>query len=141
MNKEGAKVRLRGHHLLCANVMSVEGDPIYNPRWCANLREYQQRMGDPSQVIIVVSLCGDTCRYCPSWNGRDNKCELFDYQPNANQIDLDMLEALQLSVGDEITSGELKKLIKAKFDNTLPPMWWDCSFESLCHCSNELRNL
>ena len=142
MSKQKAKIRLRGHHLFCVNVMNVEGDPVHNPRWCANLREYQQRLNDPSQVITVVALCGDTCRYCPHLNEGDNKCELFDRKPDTNQIDLEILEALQLSVGDEITSGELKKLIKKKIGDILPPICQKyCDFESLCHCSEELRNL
>jgi len=142
MSKEKAKARLRGHHLFCVNVMNVEGDPVHVPRWCANLREHQQRLNDPSQVITVVSFCGDTCRYCNFINQGDNKCELFDYQPGANQIDLVILEALQLSVGDEITSGELKKLIKKKIGAILPPICGKyCDFESLCHCSEGLRKL
>ena len=142
MNTEKTKVRLRGHHLFCIPVINVDSDPIYNPRFCANCRQYQQMLADSSQVIEIVSACGDTCRYCPSLNEMDNKCKLYDYQPNANQIDVDMLEALALNIGDEITSSELKRRIKERFGTTLPPMCsWACPFESVCHCSEGLRKL
>ncbi|MBC8276543.1 MAG: DUF1284 domain-containing protein [Chloroflexi bacterium] len=142
MGKEKTKIRLRGHHLFCSNVMDVDGDPIYSARFCANFRKYQQMMADPSQAIEVVCTCGDTCRYCPSWNEQDGKCRLYDYPPNANRIDLEMLEALSLSVGDEITSGELKQRIKGRFGTTLPAMCsWACGFESVLHCSQGQRKL
>ena len=142
MDKEKTKVRLRGHHLFCANVMKMDGDPIYGPRFCANFREYQRMMADSSQVIEVVKNAGDTCRYCPSWNEVDNKCLLYDYRPGANRIDLDMLQALNLNFGDEITSGELKKRIKERFGTTLPPMCsLACGFEDLCDCSQGLSKL
>jgi len=142
MSTEKAKVRLRGHHLFCSNVMNLDDDPIYNPHFCANMRQYQQMLTNPSQVIEVVGTCGDTCRYCPSWNEKDDKCQLYDYQLNANRIDIDMLEALNLNVGDEITSSELRKRIKERFGTALPPMCsWACPFESVCHCGEELQKL
>ena len=142
MDKEKVKVKLRGHNLFCAYVMNMDGDPIYGPRFCANSREYQKMMADPTQVIEVVKNAGDTCRYCPSWNESDNKCLLYDYQSGANKIDLDMLQALNLNFGDTITSGELKKRIKERFGDELPPMCsWACGFESLCDCNEGLGKL
>ena len=142
MDKEKAKVKLRGHHLFCINVMNMEADPIYGQLFCANSRKYQKILADPAQVIEVVKYACDTCCYCPSWNESDNKCLLYDYQSGANKIDLDMLQALNLKFGDEISSGELKKRIKERFGDELPPMCsWACGFESLCDCNEGLRKL
>ena len=140
MNKE--TISLRGHHLFCMNVADMTGDPIYNPKFCQNARSYQERLSNPNQLVKIVPHCGDTCRYCPSWNEADNKCFLYDYQPGANQIDLTVLRKLGLNIGDEITAGELQRRIRDTYGNNLPTMCFtQCGFEDLLHCQQGLNKL
>ncbi len=143
MNSRPDKIHLRGHHLFCVSVSNLEGDPIYNPEFCANQRKFQERMRkNPFQAIEVVPNCGDTCLFCPSRSEKDNKCVLYDYAPGANQIDLNMLRDLGLQIGDELTFSELNQRIKKRFGTSLPEMCFtECGFAELLRCAEGLEKL
>jgi len=140
---EMKKIKLRGHHLFCLQVVNLQGDPIYNPKHCANNRKFQEMMcSNPNEGIEIVRYCGDTCAFCPSWKENDNKCILYDYEDGANKIDMDMLESLDLEIGDEITSKELRRRIKNKFGDTLPDMCnWACPFAEILQCGEGLKRI
>ncbi len=136
-------IRLRGHHLFCMNVIDLTGDPIYNPRFCENARTYQEELKTNKNCQVeIVAHCGGTCRYCPSWNQTDDKCVLYDYEPGANLIDLRVLRALGLGVGDQTTAGELRRRIKDAYGNDLPDMCFtECGLMSLLCCQEGLDKL
>jgi len=143
VNMEKEAIRLRGHHLLCMNITDMTGDPIYNPTFCQNARNYQERLrNSPNQPVEVVPYCGDTCRYCPTWDETDDKCLLYDYQPGANQIDLAVLQGLRLSIGDKMTAGELRRRIRDVHGNKLPTTCLTyCGAMDFLHCQQGLDKL
>lgn len=143
MKSKESPIRMRGHHLFCTTVNNHEGDPVYNPEFCANMRKYQEMMrSSPNQAIQIMPCCGDTCLHCPSRNERDDKCMLYDYYPGGNAIDLKVLQKLGLKIGDQTTSGELRKRVKAAYGTELPEMCFaECGFAPLLKCAEGLRNL
>lgn len=140
---EKQAIRLRGHHLFCTTINNHEGDPVYNPQFCANMRHYQGMMRrNPNQLIRIVPTCGDTCLHCPSRSEKDNKCVLYDYYPDSNEIDMKVLSRLGLKVGDTILSGELRKKVKLAYGSELPEMCFtECGFATKLGCAEGLRSL
>ena len=84
----------------------------------------KKRLENPNLIIEIVPYCCDTCAFCPC--NIEGRCELYDFREGANRIDLEVLNRLGLKVGDEITSGELMRLIKEKY-LAMPSMCvWGC---------------
>ncbi|MBM3141496.1 MAG: DUF1284 domain-containing protein [Chloroflexi bacterium] len=135
-------IRLRGHHLFCMVVANAEAGDIYNPRFAANARAYHRRIkANPNQVIKVVASAGDTCAFCPSLNVAENKCRLYDYGLEANQIDLDILQPLGFEIDMKITVSELRNRIRSVF-TSLPAMCYlDCPFGEVLHCDEGFHRL
>lgn len=123
MDKEqGNKIRMRGHHLFC--IIMMQNWTLWGPRFWENVKKYKKMLENPNLVIEIIPHCGDTCTFCPCNIG--GRCELYDFREGGNRIDLEILGQLGLNIGEEITAGELMRLIKEKFP-TMPSICiWGC---------------
>lgn len=123
MEKEQSnRIRMRGHHLFC--IIMMQNWTLWGPRFWENVEEYKKRLEDPNLVIDIVRYCGDTCAFCPC--NIEEKCELYDFREGGNRIDLEILNQLGLKIGGEITSGELMRLIKERFQDMPSICIWGC---------------
>jgi hypothetical protein len=120
--KESKKFHMRGHHLFCITVM--QNWTLWGPKFWENIKIYKKMMEDPNLIIGIVPHCCDTCAFCP--NNTGELCRLYDFVPGGNTIDLEILNQLGLSIGDEITVGDLKRLIKENFPEMPSICFWGC---------------
>jgi hypothetical protein len=135
------KIRMRGHHLFCETISNHEDKSVWSREFCINMCKYQNMMrSNDNQVIEIVFACGDTCGRCP--NNTDGKCELYDFGPGDNGIDIRVLHRLGYKVGQEITFGELKKRVKEAYGTELPTMCFtECGLSPVLECADGLKNL
>ena len=120
--EEPTKISMRGHHLFCISVM--KNWTLWGPNFWENIKKYKQMMENPNLTIEIVPHCCDTCAYCPQKVG--DMCQLYDFISGGNRIDLEILDQLGLSVGDEITARNLKRLIKENFQKMPSICFWGC---------------
>jgi hypothetical protein len=120
--EEPRKIRMRGHHLFCITVM--QNWTLWGPMFWENVEIYKQMMEDPNLIIEIVPHCCDTCAFCPQKIGE--MCKLYDFIPGGNRIDLEILNQLGLSIGDEITVRDLKRRIKENFPQMPTICIWGC---------------
>lgn len=135
--KKEEKIRMRGHHLFCITMM--QNWTLWGPRFWESTVQYKEKMANnPDLVIEIVPACGDTCDYCP--RNDEGKCEIYDFRPGGNSIDLEILHQLGLKIGGQVTSGELMRLIKEKF-NSMPSICvWGCGVTD-SRCEEGLQKL
>ena len=123
MNTEKlTKITMRGHHLFCITVM--KNWTLWGPKFWKNIKKYKQLMENPDLIIEIVPHCCDTCAFCPKQVG--DMCQLYDFIPGGNRIDLEILNQLGLRIGDEITAANLKRLIKENFTEMPSICDWGC---------------
>lgn len=116
------KIRMRGHHLFC--IIMMQDWTLWGPRFWENTIRYKRMLEDPDLVIEITRYCGDTCTFCPC--NIEGKCELYDFREGGNKIDLEILNQLGLNIGEEVTSGDLMRLLKRNF-TTMPSICiWGC---------------
>lgn len=120
--EESNKIRMRGHHLFCITVM--KNWTLWGAKFWESTKKYKTMLEDPDLVIEIVPTCCDTCAFCPCRMG--DKCELYDFAPGANRIDFEILNQLELKIGDQITAGELKDQIREKFPQMPSICIWGC---------------
>lgn len=121
-NEQVNKIRMRGHHLFCINMM--QNWTLWGPQFWQNVKKYKRILEDPNVVIEIVPYCCDTCAFCPC--NIAERCELYDFREGGNRIDLEILDQLGLKIGEEITSGKLMRLIKEKFPSMPSICIWGC---------------
>jgi len=97
---------------------------LWGPRFWENIKVYKQMMENPDLIIEIVPRCCDTCAFCPKKIGA--MCQLYDFIPDGNRIDLEILNQLGLSIGDEITVRSLKRRIKENFAQMPSICIWGC---------------
>lgn len=137
MNAEKEKrIRMRGHHLFYISMM--QNWTLWGPRFWENAKKYKAILQNPDVTIEIVRYCGDTCSFCPRDVG--GKCELYDFEEGGNRIDLEILRQLGLNIGEEITSGDLRRKIKANFECMPSICIWGCGVTD-SECAEGLRKL
>lgn len=117
-----SKISMRGHHLFCITVM--KSWTLWGPSFWENVKKYKQMMEDPDLIIEIVPHCCDTCVFCPQ--KIEDMCQLYDFIPDGNRIDLEILNQLGLNIGDEITVKNLKRRIKENFSQMPSICTWGC---------------
>ena len=123
MNSEKpSKIRMRGHHLFC--ITAMQNWTLWGPKFGENIKIYKQMLENPDLIIEIVPHCCDTCAFCPQKIGE--MCQLYDFISGGNRIDLEILNQLGLSIGDEITAGNLKRLMKENFQQMPSICIWGC---------------
>ena len=98
-------------------------------------------MEDPDLIIEIVPHCCDTCAYCPQ--KIEDLCQLYDFRPGGNRIDLEILNQLDFRIGDEISAGSLKRRIQENFSQMPSICIWGCGVtDSGCaEGFNELKRM
>ncbi len=115
-------ISMRGHHLFCITVM--KNWTLWGPKFWENILKYKQMMENPDLTIKIVPHCCDTCAFCPQMI--EDLCQLYDFRPGGNRIDLEILNQLDLRIGDEITVGDLKRRIQENFAQMPSICVWGC---------------
>lgn len=121
------ELKIRPHHLLCIANFVGKG---YNDEFVANLKNIIKRLNN-DECFEVVNDLDSICITCPKQNGK-----VCDQQFKVAKLDHKSQELLAVAIGDILSWGQVRHLIKAKLDKqNFSIICSECEWVSLCEKS------